>query len=109
MTDDQAEMIDDIVGDAIMWFDTLTENDADVAVDTLLDRVIAVLRGDERMPRLSREQWDLLFADAAARSKAELGELIEGKGDVVEAADAIANALTEKIANRRRRKQQAEA
>jgi len=65
-------------------------------VDALIDRIVVLLRRDPRMPRLPYEDWRLLFADVATRSLDELGELIEGKGDIDEAADAIAQTLAEK-------------
>jgi hypothetical protein len=65
--------------DAVAWIDELAQADADTAIQTLIDRVIAVLRRDPRMPTLTGEAWRLLLADAAARSRDELGELIDGR------------------------------
>jgi hypothetical protein len=101
MTDSQTEAIDGLIYDATAWLYTLSQHDADVVIDTLLDRIIAVLRRDERMPLLTGEQWRLLFADASARSKDELGHLIDGKGDIDEAADNIAEALADKDSEKR--------
>jgi hypothetical protein len=86
----------DRCADAIAWFDTLSQRDADIAVDKLVDRIVAVLRRDQRMPRFTYEEWRLLFADAAALSRDELGALIEGKGDISDAADTIADVLADR-------------
>jgi hypothetical protein len=42
----------EVANDAIAWFDTL-QADADSAIDRLIDRIIKILRNDERMPRLT--------------------------------------------------------
>jgi hypothetical protein len=42
----------EVANDAIAWFDTL-QADADSAIDRLIDRIIKILRSDERMPRLT--------------------------------------------------------
>jgi predicted ATP-dependent protease len=95
---------------AVTWIDGLAQSDADAAVQTLLDRVVAVLRRDPRMPRLTSEAWRLLFADTAARSRDELGALISGKVDLGEVITAIVEELATK-ANKSNRKprQQADA
>ena len=67
---------------------------ADRPVDRLIDRVVAVLRRDPRMPPLIGEEWRLLFADATARSREELGELIEGMGNIDDAAEALSSKIT---------------
>jgi len=90
--------IHNICADAVVWLGTLSHADADAAIDTLVERIIAVLRRDPRMPPLSGETWRLLFADAAARSRTELGDLIAGKGDIGDAADTIAEAISTDIA-----------
>jgi hypothetical protein len=81
--------------------------DADLAVDGLLERVIRVLRRDPRMPVLTAEEWRFLFADAAARSRDEFGDLIEGKGDIDDAAEAIAEELAKRTAKSKRKQQAA--
>jgi hypothetical protein len=43
----------EVADDAIAWFDTLSQADADTAIDRLIDRIIKILRNDERMPRLT--------------------------------------------------------
>ena len=43
----------EVANDAIAWFDTLSQADADSAIDRLIDRIIKILRNDERMPRLT--------------------------------------------------------
>jgi hypothetical protein len=93
MSDDHAETIDDVVSDALTWLDTLTQRDADVFVDELIDKIIALLRRDPRMPVRTYEEWLLLFADVAGRARDDLGALVGGKGDIDDAADAIADAL----------------
>jgi hypothetical protein len=82
--------ISEICWDAVVWIDGLTQADADDAVQTVIDRIIAVLRRDPRMPPLTSEAWRLLFADVASRSRAELGELIEDKADIGAIVRAIA-------------------
>ena len=93
--------VDEAIHNVIAWLDTLSQRDADAAVNTLVERIIVILRRDPRMPRLVNEEWRLLFADIAARSRDELGELIEGKGDIDEAADAVGRALTERWTKKR--------
>jgi len=90
--------IHDICANAVRWLSLLSHADADDTVDTLVERIIAVLRRDPRMPPLIGEQWRLLFADAAARSRTELGDLIGGKGDIDDAVDTIAEAISTEIA-----------
>src|SRR5215467_5439875 len=43
----------EVANDAIAWFDTLSQADADSAIDRPIDRIIKILRNDERMPRLT--------------------------------------------------------
>jgi len=43
----------EFANDAIAWFDTLSQADADTAIDRLIDRIIKILRNDERMPHLT--------------------------------------------------------
>jgi hypothetical protein len=90
--------IHDICTDAVMWLGALSQADADDAVDTLVERIIAVLRRDPRMPPLIGEQLRLLLADAVAPSRTELGDLIQGKGDLDDAVEIIAEALSTEIA-----------
>lgn len=103
-----SEIDDDLIYDATAWLVVLTQHDADLAVDGLLERVIRVLRRDPRMPVLTAEEWRILFADAAARSRDELGDLIEGKGDIDDAAEAIAEELAKRTAKPKRKQQAAE-
>jgi len=49
------------------------------------------------MPSLSGETWRLLFADSANLSRAELGALIEGMGNIADAASVIAEAIDTEI------------
>jgi hypothetical protein len=91
--------------DATMWLAKLTQADADNAVNVLIDRIIKALRSDLRMPSLTVDAWSLLFADAAARSRDELGALIEGKGDIDDAAEHIVEALCVMFAKKRRAEQ----
>jgi hypothetical protein len=83
----------------------LAQADADRAVQTLIDRVVAVLRRDPRMPPLTSETWRLLFADVAARSRAELGELIEDKADISSVVRAIAEELELEFSKANRKSQ----
>ena len=104
-----SETIHDVCADAVAWFETLSQGDADAAVDTLVERIIAVLRRDPRMPPLTGEQWRLLFADAVAKSRDELGELVAGAADVDDVVDAIAEAIGDKIVSSKRQKRKAVA
>jgi hypothetical protein len=102
--------IREVCWNAIAWIDELTQADADAAVQTLLDRMIAALRRDPRMPTLTGEAWRLLFADAAARSRDELGELIDGRADLGEAVRAIIEALAAEVGEgKRKSRRQADA
>jgi hypothetical protein len=96
--------IRNICDDAVAWLNTLSQYDADAAVDVLIERIITVLRRDTRMPSLTAEEWRLLFADAVARSRDELGELLDGKGDIDDAVDKIAETIGNKIVSRKRQK-----
>jgi hypothetical protein len=105
--------ISDICWDATTWIDALTQNHADAAVQILVDRIVAALKRDPRMPTLTSETWRLLLADAAARSRDEFGRLIDGKVDLREVVRAIAEALEEETVvpktNKRKSRQQANA
>ena len=68
-----ADTIADISEDAVSWLRTLDQAYADAAIATVIERVVAVLRADPRMPRLTCETWRLIFADVESRSRAELG------------------------------------
>jgi hypothetical protein len=99
--------ISEICWDAVTYVNTLAQADADRTVQTLIDRVVAVLRRDPRMPPLDGETWRLLFGDVAARSRAELVELIEDKADLGSVVRAIVEGLELKFskANRKPREQ----
>jgi ketosteroid isomerase-like protein len=61
----------EICWDAVRWIDELQQADADATIETMLDRIIVVLRRDPRMPRLGSDEWRLLFAGAVARGREE--------------------------------------
>jgi hypothetical protein len=88
---------DEICTDAVAWLPTLDQADADAVIAAVLDRIIAVLRADPRVPQLTWEAWRLLFADVEVRSRDELGELIEGKGDIDTAVGEIVDAFTARL------------
>jgi hypothetical protein len=92
---------------AVSWLPTLDQADADIAIATVIERVVAVLRADPRMPRLTCETWRLMFAEVESRSRDELGALIEGKGDIQLAVKEIV-AVTAPQRSRKARKQAAE-
>jgi hypothetical protein len=87
------ETMSEHVRNTLACVDTLDQTDAEAAVGTLVDRIIAVLRRDRRMPAFTYDNWQLLFADDAARSRDDLGQLIEDKVDVAAAAEKIIKAL----------------
>jgi hypothetical protein len=87
---------EEICTNAVAWFPTLEQADADAMVATILERITA-LRADPRMPQLTCEGWRLLFADIEVRSREELGELIQGKGNIDTALGEIVDALTAKL------------
>jgi hypothetical protein len=95
-----ADTIGDISENAVSWLPTLDQADADAAVATVIERVVAVLRADQRMPRLTVETWRLLFAEVESRSRDELGALIEGKGDIQLAIKEIVDAITIQLARK---------
>ena len=85
----------DLCFDAVMWLDVLGQGDAMAIVDETLDRVVKQLRADSRMPRLSREAWDLMLADARGRAVEDLTALISGKASVAETIHRIVEELVE--------------
>jgi hypothetical protein len=95
----------DICEDAVSYFPTLSQADADAAIATVIERIVSALRADPRMPRFTSENWRLKFADIENRSRAELGELIEGKGDIQWATEEIVNAITMELGKKARRSQ----
>jgi hypothetical protein len=94
--------IADLCFEATAWLPVLEQADADNAIDALVERIITVLRRDPQMPTRSAEAWRLLFADATARSRQELGDLLEGKGDIDNAVSEIVEALEAHMAVPRR-------
>jgi hypothetical protein len=56
-------------------------------IDEVLDRVINVLRADERFPRLCRAEYFLMFGRLRCDFECD------GEGDVSAAARAVTNAL----------------
>jgi hypothetical protein len=75
--------------------DELGEGDASGIVHEILEGVIAVLRRDPRMPKLSLLEWELLLADVGARCTENVTELIDGKVDLRDTVRAIADGLAE--------------
>ena len=84
--------------DAITWADALDQADADAAVSEIIDRVIAVLQRDPRMPRLLNWEWRLLFADVESFSRIGLGNLINNRISAGAAIESIAEAIEIKLA-----------
>jgi hypothetical protein len=95
--------ISELCWDAAAWIDELAQADTAAGVQTLLDRMIAALRRDPHMPTLTGEAWRLLFAGAAARTRDELGELIDGRADLGEAVRAIIEALAAEVGEGKRK------
>ena len=84
--------------DAITWADALEQADADSTVSEIVDRIIAVLRRDPRMPHLLNWEWKLRFADVESVSRIELGNLINNRISARAAIKSIAEAIETKLA-----------
>jgi hypothetical protein len=103
------DTIYDVIADVVTGVPVLEQADADNAIDALVERIITVLRRDPQVPTRSAEAWRLLFADATARSCQELGDLIEGKGDLDNAVNEIIEALEAHMVVPRRAQKRPEA
>jgi hypothetical protein len=83
----------DIIWYAVEPIPLLEQADADRVIDAVIERIIKVLRKDPRMPALCSDDYRVLFADVAARTREETGALINGKVDLAETVEAIVEAL----------------
>jgi hypothetical protein len=101
------DTIGDICENATCWLPTLSQVDADTTIATTIERIISVLRADPRMPRLTGDAWRLLFADVESRGRDELGELIEGKGDIQSATEEIVDAITLQLDKKAKKQERA--
>jgi hypothetical protein len=95
----------DVIWAALAAIPTLDEADAAAAIDALIAGIARALQRDPRMRRLTFGKWELLLADAAARGAEELSDLIVGKIDVDEAAEAVTEALALEAVKEHVRKQ----
>jgi len=67
----------EVANDAIAWFDTLSQADADSAIDRLIDRIIKILRNDERMPRLTAVVTLVTSASRPPNLRTAIGKIIK--------------------------------
>jgi hypothetical protein len=70
--------------------DVLEDGDAIAFVSCLIEQIVDVLSRHPRMPRLSYDEWSLIFADLRCRLEEQVTDLIEGK---VDADDFIETAV----------------
>jgi len=82
------ESVRDLLLDAICDDDVLGSGDAFAAVNRIFDHVVKAVRRDSRFPRLSRNELDLVLADARRATDEELVGLIAGRVDLRVALDA---------------------
>jgi hypothetical protein len=60
----------EVANDAIAWFDTLSQADADTAIDRLINRIIKILRAHAAL-HSSRDPGHVGFAAAQSNSNRE--------------------------------------
>ena len=66
----------EFANDAIAWFDTLSQADADTAIDRLIDRIIKILRNDERMPHLTAVVTLVTSASRPPNLRTAIGKIL---------------------------------
>jgi hypothetical protein len=86
------------VQEALDSLPALDRGDACWEVDQTIDRIIDVLRDDPRFPKLTRLDYELLFADVRRDAEETLTELIDGKTDAHAAAEEIVRAIIDEAA-----------
>lgn len=74
--------------DEAFWL-ALDETDAVNLVDQILDQVIAALRKDPRIPRLSRDDFDLILADVRAQADDQLTRMLDGKASIYRTVECV--------------------
>lgn len=87
--------IDDRIGDALLFVDTLGDDDAAYLARAIIDQIIDALRADAAVPWRSFDDWSLRLADLRQRIEDNIASIIDGFGDVDAAVDAIVDELAE--------------
>lgn len=88
-----SEDLPDLLDEATCWAPALDATDAHGEVDEIIDRIVDTLRGDPRFPRLTRFEYELLFADARNAAEASLTKLIENRADTTQILDAVSDEI----------------
>jgi hypothetical protein len=89
---DKAKKLRNLAFDAVMWANTLDERDAGYIADHVIDHLIIRLRNDQRVPKLSRFEWELELGDRNALER-ELHELAAGYETPFDIAERVLEAL----------------
>jgi len=82
--------------EAAYYVPVLDRADAAQFADWFVESTILTLRKRPQLPKLSRDDWYLIFADLRERAEARLADLIDGAAPVEDYAREVVRVLIER-------------